>query len=372
MDYWNSAKASLAQTYVAGAQTAGNLIVSAQHARSNPNLALATPAFFLSECATGVLTIWAACKGKNIQCVCAFGSSMIFSALGAITFTPAWDCACINYRLEKETLSETDATTIKKIILRLNPATIPPDYYTELAFKLIEKGRIYNSLQNIELLKHLTQCIPDINIQEPHRGNTLLLACCKYIQDPHVLHIMIDHLLTKKADSRVRNFKNDNACDQVLSRRSDDTLELFKFIYNYEKRKGYDSNINRHFLVSVSRNKLKEAIFFMQQGATIDAFTPGFGGDHTPLHAACFNGDTALVEYLLYCGADKTLKTTEQNPRTAFDVTHEDAVEIRQMLESDKRPHISEQARELELQESVDQKINIPKFLKRREMGIRK
>lgn len=374
MDYWNSAKASLAQTYIAGAQSASNLIVSAQRARSNPNLALATPAFFLSECTTGALTIWAACKGKNIKYVYAFGSSMILSALGAITFAPAWDCGLINHHLEKETLSETNAAGIKKIILRLPPATIPPDYYTELAFKAIKRGRDSRALQDVQLLKHLMQFIPDINVQEPHKGHTLLLACCKYMQDPNDLYAITHYLLKKKADPRIESADWVNACEQLLFKRSQDTHKTFKLICNHEISHNYEPNLNKYLLFAAKFNRLSAAIFLINQGIAINAQSHH---GTTALHLACDQSHTAMVEYLLYCGADKTLRTTQftsddnEAPSTPLDLTPVDAIEIRQMLLADKRPQLSAETRKLVLQESMDKKPKIVNFLRNREMGKR-
>lgn len=94
---------------------------------------------------------------------------------------------------------------------------------------------------------------------------------------------------------------------------------------------------------------------------------------YTPLHYACKNGRRKLVKYLLYEGADKTIKGNQgETPlQLALAQTHPDADSIIALLQSTKRPKIPKKARDYFIDVARKGK-NVTTKLHMQELGLRK
>lgn len=67
------------------------------------------------------------------------------------------------------------------------------------------------------------------------------------------------------------------------------------------------SIIDHALVMAVNNGHRRAGQRLIDRGAAINAKPPGFHWKGTALHAACWRGDRAIVEWLLACGADPTI-----------------------------------------------------------------
>ena len=66
--------------------------------------------------------------------------------------------------------------------------------------------------------------------------------------------------------------------------------------------------LNNAFIYACINDHVDAAKLLMDKGAEINAIPGGFDYAGTGLHFAAFNGHKAMVEFLIQCGADRTIK----------------------------------------------------------------
>ena len=66
--------------------------------------------------------------------------------------------------------------------------------------------------------------------------------------------------------------------------------------------------LNNAFIYACINDHVDAAKLLMEKGAEINAIPGGFDYAGTGLHFAAFNGHKAMVEFLIQCGADRTIK----------------------------------------------------------------
>ena len=66
--------------------------------------------------------------------------------------------------------------------------------------------------------------------------------------------------------------------------------------------------LNNAFIYACINDHVEAAKLLMEKGAEINAIPGGFDYAGTGLHFAAFNGHKAMVEFLIQCGADRTIK----------------------------------------------------------------
>jgi len=91
--------------------------------------------------------------------------------------------------------------------------------------------------------------------------------------------------------------------------------------------------INNAFVYACMHNHIDAARLLLKKGAQIDAIPPGFDYSGTGLHYAAFNGNRAMVEFLIQQGAKVDVKDTKVNSTPAGWADHAGHTELKQFLD---------------------------------------
>ncbi|MGH1505507.1 MAG: ankyrin repeat domain-containing protein [Acidimicrobiales bacterium] len=93
------------------------------------------------------------------------------------------------------------------------------------------------------------------------------------------------------------------------------------------------SIIDHAFVMAVNCGSRDAAKLLFDRGAEINAAPPGYHWRGTALHAACWRGDANLVEWLLFIGADPTIRDRLANSDAAGWATHHGHAELLELLQ---------------------------------------
>lgn len=102
-----------------------------------------------------------------------------------------------------------------------------------------------------------------------------------------------------------------------------------KFASFHQDRQGILDNA---LVYACMHGHQEAAVFLLDQGARIDAIPGGFDYAGTALHYAAFNGQRAMVDFLLARGADVSIKDAKVNQTPAGWAEHAGHHEIRDLL----------------------------------------
>ena len=91
--------------------------------------------------------------------------------------------------------------------------------------------------------------------------------------------------------------------------------------------------INNAFIYACAHNRIDAAKLLLKKGAELDAIPPGFDYAGTALHNAALHGQREMVEFLLACGADPTIKDAKVHNTPAGWAEYGGHKELRDYLE---------------------------------------